>query len=122
MRKGFFSIDGSLKENEVFEGWTDGSTWNGWANIEFTKEQLQAYLEANAGTFRFLGPHEAWNDRDHSICILYGESQGNGNTDGETMLEGYQSELDWTLTEVFSMNGYCFVEVEKLEDGYKEKE
>jgi len=40
-------------DKEEFEGYTDGSLWNGWANVCFTKEQVKAFLEATPHDYRF---------------------------------------------------------------------
>jgi hypothetical protein len=45
MYKSKFSIDGN---EDIVEGYTDGTLWNGWANVCFTREQVSAWLNCFA--------------------------------------------------------------------------
>ncbi len=38
LRPGRFSIDGCGAAPVEFDGYTDGSTWNGWARVRVTEE------------------------------------------------------------------------------------
>ena len=39
--------------NEVFEGYTDGSLWNGWANVCFTRDQIRKFFDATPYDYKF---------------------------------------------------------------------
>lgn len=39
---GFTRIEFVFVDSPVFKGWTDGSTWNGFANVRVTRETLDA--------------------------------------------------------------------------------
>jgi hypothetical protein len=38
MYKSKFSIDGDESEENIVEGYTDGTLWNGWASVCFTRD------------------------------------------------------------------------------------
>ncbi len=40
-------------DHEEFEGYTDGSLWNGWANVCFTREQVIEFMKTTPYDFRF---------------------------------------------------------------------
>jgi len=40
-------------DTEEFEGYTDGSEWNGWANVCFTKEQICEFMKTTPYDFHF---------------------------------------------------------------------
>lgn len=50
MRKTLFTIDGI---EAVFEGYTDGSHWNGWAKPWFTKEIAEEIMRINNAYYTF---------------------------------------------------------------------
>ena len=45
MRHSRFTID--MFGGEVFDGFTTGETWNGWARLYFTFEEAQRVAEAH---------------------------------------------------------------------------
>ncbi len=40
-------------DHEEFEGYTDGSLWNGWANVCFSREQLIEMMKSMPYDFKF---------------------------------------------------------------------
>lgn len=58
-------------DTEVFEGYTDGSLWNGWANVCFTEEQVKAFLDSTPYDYGIYGEVQSppvlvihWDDGD----------------------------------------------------------
>jgi hypothetical protein len=44
----------TLSDNEEdFEGYTDGLLWNGWANVCFSREQIEEFLKSLPYDFKF---------------------------------------------------------------------
>lgn len=50
LRKTLFTIDGT---EAIFEGYTDGSHWNGWACPWFTKEVAEEIMRINNAYYTF---------------------------------------------------------------------
>jgi hypothetical protein len=63
MRKAMFSIE-SLS-NQIFEGYTQDETWNGWACPYFTFEEASKIVEAQRKT-----GEDAWYDQDSDQFIF----------------------------------------------------
>lgn len=42
-------------DSEVFEGYTDGSLWNGWTSIFLTKGQAKKFFRSTPYDYRFIG-------------------------------------------------------------------
>jgi hypothetical protein len=97
---------------EEFEGYTDGSLWNGWANVFFTREQVVEFLPAQYDPM-FLEPRVAGNHRDFPILVL------NNGRDTETYGATYfpvwgEENIDRESIrqlEVFGFDGWEFMEV-----------
>lgn len=53
MYKSMFTLSDTADIEEKFEGYTDGSLWNGWANVLFTKEQACEFLATMPYDFKF---------------------------------------------------------------------
>lgn len=88
---------------EEFEGYTDGSLWNGWSNAFFTREQLVDVMSPY--DVRFCDAHTPLNNRDYPIAIVYMED--------EEILESSPICLDdGTILEGYSTNGLELMEVE----------
>lgn len=99
--KALFSIDGNTDEAEVVEGYSDGTTWNGWANIFLPKDQLIAWIAASPYKWELLNDEDQtlrihWDDRDEDFPSTPIP------TENGTFLVGYD------------MNGYCFDEIVRL--------
>ncbi len=107
MYKSKFSIDGDENEENIIEGYTDGTLWNGWANVCFTREQVSAWLDGSPYDYRFLEAKTKLNKRDYPVLLVYFDDREETidstplPTDNGEILEGY------------FMESYCFVEIEK---------
>ena len=66
MRKAKFTIDGF---DAVFEGYTDGTYWNGWAKPWFTKEVGDRIVKAN-NSVNGLAYHMSYNAKTDSFIRL----------------------------------------------------
>ncbi len=104
MYRSKFSIDGNENDDNIVEGYTDGTLWNGWAIVCFTHDQVSAWLDASPYDYRFLEPRTPLNKRDYPVLLIYFDDREDTieatslSTDTGEMLEGYY------------MEGYCFVE------------
>ncbi len=107
MYKSNFSIDGEENEDNIVEGYTDGTLWNGWVNVCFTREQVSVWLDASPYDYKFLEAGTKLNNRDIPVLLIYfGDREEiiestSFTTDNGKVLEGYFIE------------DYCFVEVNK---------
>jgi hypothetical protein len=106
--KGYFSIDGSTEPDNVFEGYTDGNIWNGWACVAFTREQMETYCRSMPYDHRFtLLPEKG--------VLIY--------TEDEIFIDASVATIEDDLVEVYWMESYCFVEMKKIgENQYALKE
>jgi hypothetical protein len=107
MYKSKFSIDGDESEENMVEGYTDGTLWNGWANVCFTREQVSKWLDASPYDYRFLEANTKLNKRDYSVLLIYFD-------DREETIESTPLPIDGgNILEGYFMEGYCFVDVGK---------
>lgn len=99
-----FRIDG---EEDLFEGYTDGTLWNGWANVCFTREQVSKWLDSLPFDYRILDAKTVLNKRDYPILLIYFD-------DREEIVESTSFQTDsGEIIEGYFMEGYCFVEYKK---------
>ena len=66
MKKSLFSIDGF---DAIFEGYTDGTHWNGWAKPYFTKEVGMDIVRCN-NMANDLAYHMSYNEKTDSFIRL----------------------------------------------------
>lgn len=97
MRKGQFSIDGENRNYVI--GYTDDTSWNGWANVWLEKDNLLAWL-------RGCDP----NGQSLILC------HGNGDVSVTTTEAGIETFVPEVINMVtlYSMNGYCFFEANEI--------
>lgn len=96
LRKATFAIDGA-EANGLVEGWTDGTTWNGWANVLLKTEDAEKFFGATA-------------DAVTGVIMM---DCGNGD------LEPSEPQAHRDLpphTVAYDLNGYCFVELVKCDN------
>ena len=105
MYKSKFSIDGDESEENIIEGYTDGTLWNGWANVCFTRQQVSSWLDASPYDHKFLEPKTKLNERDHPVLLIYFDDRE--ETIGSTPLP----TDDGNILEGYFMESYCFVEI-----------
>lgn len=79
-------------DREEFEGYTDGSLWNGWANICLTKEQAIKFLQSTPYDFRF----EEKEDGAHLLWI-YWENEVDHFYSSPLPVDGHGIEEGWFL-------------------------
>lgn len=99
LRLSDFSIDGRNAAREIVRGYTDDTNWNGWANIFLTLDQLTSWLngqDCTAITARSNGTVKAMFKDTGEFEEFLPE-----NINGETL---------------YSMNGYCFIELGNEEE------
>ena len=112
MKKGYFSIDGKKDLNEIFEGYTDGALWNGWACVTFTREQMEKWLQSSPYDYRFVPMSETIDGPTNHVIIYF---------EDETTIESTPLVIEnGDLVEGYYMACYCFVEMKKIdEDNYE---
>lgn len=69
MRAAKFVID--TFGGEVFDGFTQGDTWNGWARPYFTFEQAQRVVEAH----RAQGGTASYDETENALSFEMGEGE-----------------------------------------------
>jgi hypothetical protein len=107
MYKSKFSVDGDENDDNIIEGYTDGTTWNGGANVCLTREQVSEWLDASPYDYRFLEARTKFNRRDYPVLLIY-------FGDREETIESTPLPTDsGDILEGYFMEGYRFVEVEK---------
>jgi hypothetical protein len=75
---GVFSLDGIEGD---FEGWSDGSSWNGWENPCFSREVAEGILEAS-------GYRWSYDPSADEFTIVASEEDGPEQFKGETIQLG----------------------------------
>ena len=98
MYKSKFSIDGDEDPENIVEGYTDGTLWNGWANVCFTREQVSAWLDASPYDYRFLEANTTMNKRDYPVLLIYFDDreeiiESSGIFYGGVLFCGYKQRL-----------------------------
>lgn len=100
-----FNINGDDDIENSFEGYTDGTIWNGWANVFFTRQQVSALLDASPYDYRFLEPNTKLNPRDYPVLLIYYD-------DREEIIESTPIPTeDGDILEGYPMDDYCFIEL-----------
>ena len=107
MKKSLFTLSDN---EEQFEGYTDGSLWNGWANVHFTREQIGAWLDSSPYDYRFFEANTPMNNREYPVLVIYFED--------EEVIESSLLCLQYEdgtveILESYSLEGFEFMEVEK---------
>jgi hypothetical protein len=103
MYKSKFTLSDGLEE---FEGYTDGSLWNGWSNVCFTKEQVEAFLNTTPYDYRFADTVQENGEKLWTTLYIYWD---NG-------VDSYPSTPlptdDGDILEGFFLDGLEFMEAE----------
>lgn len=97
MYKSRFRIEG---QDEVFEGYTDGTLWDGWANVCFTRPQVEKILETLPYDHQFFGKGQT------ERLIIY-----RGGRRDETFHSTPLPTDDKRIKRGFFLDGFEFVEV-----------
>ena len=129
MYKSKFTLSDDVEE---FEGYTDGSLWNGWANVCFTRNQVKEFLDTTPYDYRFIEGDMVKNT-DAQLIIYWedGEEQFPSSplpTDNGDILEGFFLEgLEFmeVVKKYTKVCPNCFKEIEyvfaysvRLQEGY----
>ena len=83
--------------DEVFEGYTDGTLWNGWANVCFTRDQIKKFFDTTPYDYKFIesGTFPKLIDSKYPLLVVYwGDEEEVFHstplpTDDGDILEGY---------------------------------
>lgn len=93
-------------DNEIIEGYTDGTDYNGWANVYFTREQLPDAV--GAYDVRFYEANTRFNKRNYPVAVVFFEDELIIEssliiiTDGDIIEE----------IEAYALDGFEFIEVD----------
>lgn len=68
MYKSKFTLSDDTQE---FEGYTDGTLWDGWANVCFTREQVEKVLTLWEYEFTLLKAFEGRSDLPYPVLFIY---------------------------------------------------
>lgn len=64
-----YAVDGSFNDDLIYDGFTDGTTWNGWDNVWVTPEvhkKVMAAIVADGGTVEDFA--ECTTNDDGLVC------------------------------------------------------
>jgi hypothetical protein len=87
-------------DDEEFEGYTDGTLWNGWISVCFTPEQVIDFMKTTPYDYRF----EHGNRNDYGLVIYWDDGEEYIPctplpTDDGDILEGFFIELEFMEVE-----------------------
>lgn len=88
-------------DHEEYEGYTDGSLWNGWANVFFTIEQMKEFLNSL--------PYDYKIEKDGEVQVLL--IQWESNEAADSYLSTPIPTDDGEILEGFALEGLEFMEV-----------
>jgi len=97
-RRGRFTTDDTVS----FEGWTDGSLWNGWACPAFEKQEadrLAAHLRSVGCVAEFDAAKDAFTIREFDGADLYDPEE----------YEGLDIETPEGTKRVYAIGAYSWV-------------
>lgn len=88
-------------DTEVFEGYTDSSLWNGWANVCFSREQLIEMMKSMPYDFKFSS-----NGGIPQVTIWWEKDEPETTQSTPLPLD------DGSIVEGYFLDGLEFMEVE----------
>ena len=89
-------------DEEEFEGYTDGSLWNGWANVYFSREQIEEFLKSLPYDFKL-----SENGGIPQVTIWWDKNEP------ETTQSTPLPTDDGDILEGYFLDGLKFMEVEE---------
>lgn len=92
------------EELQTVEAYTDGSDWNGWANVALTRKGLTDWLNASPYDYRFFEQNE-----NPAVRIYMPNKEE--VIESSPLLVPTDGGLD--LVEVYFMEGFCFLIMEE---------
>jgi hypothetical protein len=96
----------TLSDNdEVFEGYTDGTLWNGWANVCFTRDQIRKFFDTTPYDYKFLEIGNPLNGENCHLLVVYWD-------DKEEVFPSSPILIDRDNIEGYFLVGIEFMEVE----------
>jgi hypothetical protein len=97
----------TLSDNdEVFEGYTDGSLWNGWANVCFTRDQIRKFFDTTPYDYKFLEVGNPLNGEEYPLLVIFWD-------DKEEVFPSSPLPIDGDIVEGYFLDGLEFMEVEE---------
>lgn len=104
LRKAKFSLD---TYDTSFEGWTDGTLWNGWATPLFENEEATRIVDMHnkAEPFDKDDPGRAWYDAEaDQFCFVL------ASTDGEVeYFQGFERETQSGKLKLYAIGAWFWV-------------
>lgn len=91
---------------EVFEGYTDGSLWNGWANVCFTRDQIRKFFDTTPYDHKFLEVGNPLNSEEYPLLVVFWD-------DKEEVFPSSPLPIDGDILEGYFLDGIEFMEVDE---------
>jgi hypothetical protein len=103
MYKASFVLDGLV--NQPIEGWTDGTTWNGWATPRFTyNTSLSIVKTYNARPHKDAGEKAWYSPVSDTFCFANFDFP-----DEPEEFAGAVLEIDEQPTKLYAIGAWCWV-------------
>ena len=98
----------TLSDNdEVFEGYTDGSLWNGWANVCFTRDQIKKFFATTPYDYKFREVGDLLSGGEYPLLVVYWD-------DKEEIFSSSPLPIDdGDIVEGYFLDGLEFMEVDE---------
>lgn len=90
--------DGDRARADSWNGWHDGTHWNGWAKPYFVREIMEQVLD-----YLCNAPADHWRIEDDKIFITFGSTS---NNEEEDEFGGRRADSN-----LWSVSGFCFMEL-----------
>lgn len=89
------TFTGDFLLGATVEGWTDGSTWNGWAAPSFERDQAERLMELHR---QALGEDAAWYDAEQDAFYFH-----LAGADEPSAYEGVDAEVDGQTVRIYAI-------------------
>jgi len=103
MYKSKFAIDGiPTDESPAVEGYSDGTTWNGWEKVHLTREESEKWLNPSRVPYSFREAKSELNPREIPVLAILWPN------DDEEIIESNLIQTNDGLLRLYDFTGYCF--------------
>ena len=93
--------------DEIYDGYTDDTLWNGWANVFMSKEQIKDFLDCLPYDYKFYSKEDENKGSSVPCLVIFGLGNGDEEiVESSTIWDGKE------FIESYSLEGYEFVVVE----------
>jgi hypothetical protein len=98
-------------DNVEFEGYTDGSLWNGWSNVIFTREQIKALFDTLPYEYYFTDAN--WEEDVYPLLVVKWNNEEEIFESSPICIQYDDGTNEVDILEGFHLHGIEFMEVAK---------